>query len=221
MLTLSLRLAAALPLLGVASVALSAPVPFQADPFTDVPNNHPYYEAIDFMRTQSVVRGYLDGSFKPLNRINRAEMAQLITNPLFLNAEGLTECSNASSSEGVPVNPYSDVNKEIWYARPICIAKARMLVDGYPDGTFRPGEPIIAAEAMKMIVNTFVSDLKNDPKNEHWYDAYWKHLADLDAIPTSVRRADQIMTRGEIVEMIYRTKLNGEKATTDTTTDVR
>jgi len=211
----SIRLAVAAPLLAISATALAAQMPFQTEPFTDVPTNHTYHEAIEYMRTQNVVRGYLDGTFRPQTRINRAEMAQLITHPLFLSPNTETECTGANSNEGIAMKPFRDVDVTAWYALPICVAKERMLVNGYPSGDYEPGSSINAAETMKIIVNTFVSDFKNDPTDEQWYAAYWKHLSDLKAIPASVKTADQIVTRGEVIQMIYKTKLAGGLNTTD------
>lgn len=202
-----LRSTAAVLLL--ATLPAAAQVPFSKDPFTDVPTNHPYYEGIEYFRSVNILRGYQDGTFKPGNRINRAEMAQLITSPLFINRKGLEDCStNALRADRPTAVVFKDVHKDIWFASPICIATKRGLVDGYPDRTFRPSEPIIAAEAAKMVINTFVSNFKADRTDDKWYQPYMERLRELKSLPKTVKSHDQIMTRGEVVEMIYRTRLN-------------
>ncbi|MDB4978280.1 MAG: hypothetical protein JWM56_466 [Candidatus Peribacteria bacterium] len=205
----------------MAPLAMAQTSPFSTAPFTDVSASSPYYVAIEYMRQNNVIRGYLDGTFRANARVNRAEMAQLLTNPLFLNNDGMSDCAVQNTTASDNTVFFTDVQASVWYATPVCIAKQKRILDGYPTGRFEPGNPIIFAEAAKMIVNTFVSDLKVSPTDEKWYTQYIQHLNDLKAVPTAVKTPDQIMTRGEIVEMIYRVKLNGGAKTTTSSTDVR
>ena len=51
--------------------------------FNDVPETDRFYKAIDFVKDNNIVSGYEDGSFKPDNPINRAELLKIIIESKF------------------------------------------------------------------------------------------------------------------------------------------
>jgi len=53
---------------------------------------------------------------------------------------------NIMVSEQVNASPYPDVDGERWSAGKIQWAKENDIVTGYPDGTFRPTQPVTRAE---------------------------------------------------------------------------
>ncbi len=110
---------------------------------------------------------------------------------------------------------FSDVSIDAWYALHVCFAKVKHLIDGYPNGTFQPAGYINFVEAAKIIDNVFALDIKNQETGELWYRPYVQRLSDLHAIPTSIKRFDQVMTRGEMAEIIFRLKADRQnKAST-------
>ena len=52
-------------------------------------------------------------------------------------------------------NPYSDVASGDWYNNAISTLTSMGILDGYPDGTFRPTEPITRSEFTKIAVSFF------------------------------------------------------------------
>lgn len=179
--------------------------PFSQDPFTDVSENHDSFRAIEFLRGQNVLRGYPDGTFKPDNRINRAEFVYLITNPFLLDITNLSDCIRKEELSESPTIYFSDVDREAWYAPSVCHAKDSKLIDGYPDGTFKPGDSINFVEAAKILSNTFaLQTIEED--GDRWFDPYVRELSDLRVIPTSIETFGQTVTRGEMAEMLYRLK---------------
>ena len=50
--------------------------------FSDLPRNHPYYREISLLSDFGIMNGYGDGSFKPENKITRAEYAVFLTRAL-------------------------------------------------------------------------------------------------------------------------------------------
>ncbi len=81
------------------------------------------------------------------------------------------------------------------------------IVNGYPDGTFRPTDPINFVEAAKVASKVLELHAQggaeggNDPR---WYTVYVLRLSERNSIPTSIKTFDQVLTRGEMAEMIYR-----------------
>ncbi|OGJ56383.1 hypothetical protein A2706_04095 [Candidatus Peribacteria bacterium RIFCSPHIGHO2_01_FULL_51_35] len=201
-------------LFALAGNTLAAPVPFTQEPFTDISQSHPYYDAIEYLRQNNIVRGYEDGSFKPDNRINRAEFVTMITNPFFLQGEKMHDCIAENNMQEDEYIFFPDVRRGAWYEQEVCIAKVKDLVNGYLDGTFKPGRPIIFAEAAKIVSNTFVLNVREE--GEIWYEPYVTELGDRNAIPTSIRALNGLLTRGEMAEILFRLKTqNNDKASTN------
>lgn len=162
----------------------------KADPFMDISGDSEFYSAVTDLKESGIVEGYKDGTFKPENTINRAEFVKILV--------------LASNKTVTGINCFDDV-KEEWFAPYICAAKEAGLVDGYPDGKFRPEQNINFAEASKIISNTFgLIKEQNDPNL--WYKNFVLSLEDYSAIPTSVLSFDEKITRAEMAEMIYRVR---------------
>jgi hypothetical protein len=183
---------------------------FSQQPFTDVPEGSTYYEGIEYLRTQNVLKGYLDGTFKAENRVNRAEFVKFIVNPFILDTNNLSNCipENVSGSSAIIFFP--DVARDAWYAPEVCYSKVKKIIDGYPDGTYRPAESINFVEAAKILSNVFSLQIEKKDTGEFWYRPYVQRLSDLNAIPTSIKRFDQTLTRGEMAEMVFRLKADRE-----------
>lgn len=193
---------------------------FAPNPFTDVPENSPYFEAIEHLRTNNVLKGYEDGTFRPDARVNRAEFVKLIANPYILNTERLNECLNQELEEDETTVFFPDVRRDSWYAREVCLAKTAQLIDGYPDGTYRPGAYISFVEAAKILGNTFVMQTNPEPGDDRWFMPYVNKLSEQRAIPTSIRHFDQTLTRGEMAEMLFRLKTNTTNRPSRTATQI-
>lgn len=197
---------AALLLSMAASALAQGTSPAFADkPFTDVPEGSTYYEGIEYLREGNVLTGYEDGSFKPNNRLNRAEFAKLIANPFIMRNVRVTDCLSENIPEDDDTVYFPDVRRDAWYAPAVCSVYVAKIVNGYDDGTYKPNRTINVAEAMKMLASTFAFDTKVEP-NDKWYMPYARALAERNAIPTSIVNFSEPITRGEMAEMLYRLK---------------
>ncbi len=202
------KTALTLGLLAQAVPALASPSAFTAKEFSDVPTSSTHYDAIEYLRQQNIVKGYEDGTFKPNELINRAEFAQLFTNPFFLTGSRVNDCVKKETSTGSSIVFFPDVKKTAWYADAICAAKVSSLINGYADGYYRPEQRIIVAEAAKIAARVFAIDVRRDEAGDpKWYTIYIKELGgSRNAIPSSIHSITQEMTRGEMAEMLYRLK---------------
>jgi hypothetical protein len=96
---------------------------------------------VDKLVAWGAVAGYSDGTFRPANSANRAEMAKIIAEAFDLTIPtDLTE------------KPFSDVPADAWFAPYVAAVKTAGIVSGYSDGTFRPANSINRAEALKMAI---------------------------------------------------------------------
>lgn len=199
-------LAVALFVSTMASAALAQTSPaFAEKPFTDVPENSAGYEGIEYLRNGNVLTGYEDGTFRPDNRLNRAEFAKLIANPFILKNARVNDCLRENIDEEDTTVFFPDVQKDAWYAASVCVVRVGKIVNGYDDGTYKPNRTINVAEAMKMLASTFAFDTKIEP-DDAWFMPYARALAERNAIPTSITNFSDPITRGEMAEILYRLK---------------
>ena len=108
--------------------------------YSDVAAKNWFNKAVASMTAGEYVEGYPDGSFLPNQKITRAEFVTIVVR--FLEGERDAE------------NPFTDIDSH-WAKKYILSAVDAGWIDGYPDGTFRPQEPIKRDEAMK-IMNTIL-----------------------------------------------------------------
>lgn len=176
----------------------------QASTFSDLPSNHDYYDAVTYLVAEGVVTGYPDGTFRPDQTVSRVEALKFIF-------EGIRE----AVSEGKL--PFPDVSASEWYGRYLYTAYEKGVVDGYPDGTFRPTNTVNKAEFYKILFNGMGVDVNpnvsgtpfKDVTEEDWFAPYVYYAKDLGVIDSSVRTLEPSkgMSRGEVAYAIYRLML--------------
>ncbi len=185
-------------------------IPQESASFTDVPLNSPYYNAVQYLKTAGIVGGYPDGSFKPNNLINRAEFTKIIVGATRRQPDNGLCLETFAQADGSYTDMFTDISSSsgaqgpVWYLNDLCYAKVEKLISGYPDGSFKPANNINFVEAAKIIDNGF--QLYGDGAASPWYAVYVNILAYHKAIPQTINRFDQHITRGEMAEMIYRLK---------------
>ena len=109
------------------------------------------------------VIGYTDGNVKPTGNITRAEVATIFFR--MLDEDVRTENSTKENS-------FSDVNAGDWFNHAVSTMAAMGVINGYPDGTFRPNAPITRAEfatlASRFDMDGDASDTIFKDIYEHW-----------------------------------------------------
>lgn len=204
----------------MAPVALAQTTAFADKPFTDVKTGSSYFDAVEYLREGKVLTGYPDGTFKPTNSLNRAEFARLIANPFILRNARVTDCINENVDEDSETVLFPDVDRDEWYAAAICVVRTSNIVNGYPDGEYKPERTINVAEGMKMLASTFAFDTKTEP-NDDWYMPYARALAERNAIPTSIDTFADPITRGEMAEILYRLKSDNQTKSSRTLSSIK
>ncbi len=207
----------ALPMLAQIHIVSSLVLPAfaQSDVFTDVYSAHVNTDAIEYLEDNKIVQGYDDGTFKPENRINRAEFTKIIVEAKYSDAE-IDKCISYNIGSNWSYVYFPDVPKAEWFAKYVCMAKLNGIIDGYPDGTFKPANFINFAEASKIIAESQDVAVDTSGTNNEWFAGYVKGLENEGAIPSSVQFFDKDITRGEMAETIWRVKANVADKVTNT-----
>jgi hypothetical protein len=172
--------------------------------FTDVTVDSPYYAALNYLKTEGVISGYPDGSFKPDKTINRGEFVKLIVGAVGYDVSTAPSGFDLYSATGIN---FSDVQDGAWYNPYLRKAVELAVIGGYSDGTFRPTLEINFAEASKIIVVSTSGDIADAGyASDDWYHKYVNVLEQKHAIPTTILNFNSKITRGETAEILYRLK---------------
>ncbi len=163
------------------------------DPMYDI-YGHKYEDAIWHVYNNGIVQGYEDGSYKPDNKINRAELLKIIVEAKY----------DKSAFEGyADQSCFDDVPANTWFTPYVCFAKAEGIVEGYDDGAFRPDQEIIFVEALKIAWIGFDFEFDYED-NDIWYSNYVATAGNKKLIPIDVDSFDEKYTRGQMADMIMR-----------------
>jgi hypothetical protein len=167
---------------------------FVSAEFVDVDSSHQYSEAIEYVEALNIIEGYADNTFQPENTINRAEFIKIIVESKY-SSEEISGCDLAIYS-------LVDVANDSWFATHVCVALEEGMVNGYSDNTYKGGDEINFVEASKII--SLSQGLELESSEDPWYKAYVTYLGEEQAIPLDIDSFDQLITRGEMVEMMFR-----------------
>jgi hypothetical protein len=131
---------------------------------SDVVYGTTQYEQYKYLKDQEIIEGYSDGTFKPDDYINRAEVAKII-NEAFLDKVDYEE------------NCFEDVSAGEWYEEHICSLKEKGVVQGVGDGAkFEPSRTVNLVEAYKIIFETMEeSRVFEDLGGADWYEPYLEY----------------------------------------------
>ena len=181
---------------------------FQAkaeDIFKDVGRSNINKEAIEFIKWSWIADWYEDLTFRPDNKINRAEFLKIaLKSNKDFDEKKMQECLDAKNNVNHDYVYLSDVTLDKWYAPYVCLAYETKVIKWYPDGTFKAENEINFTEMAKIIVNTQWIELWTSSVWEEWYKAYVDALSRKKAIPISIKTVDHKVTRWEMTESIYR-----------------
>lgn len=160
-----------------------------------------------------ISEGYIKGELvngelviNPDRPITRAEFVVVLTKAK------TTKTSDSAKS-------FSDLKENSWYSEAVEIATSNGIINGYPDGTFKPNNPITRAEASAIISNSNnlnqednlkkLDNVKefNDISKNHWYynSVMLCRLFDIiSGYPDGSFRPGNNITRAEAFVMIYK-----------------
>jgi len=162
-------------------------------------NKFSTFTIIDLEGThKAYINGYPDGLFGPERPITRAEMAAILSRVFDIKKE-----------QSVPV--YSDIKASNWASDGITKATQMGLMNGYPDGQFRPEDKITRAE-MASVASRILGSGSDEGGGVSYSDisGHWASAAiiqvsaagKLRGYENGMFRPDQMLTRSEAVVLI-------------------
>ncbi|WP_260272641.1 S-layer homology domain-containing protein [Propionibacterium freudenreichii] len=114
-------------------------------PFSDMAPSDEYYKEICWLQSKGIATGYDDGTFRPLDDVNRDAMAAFLYR------------FNASPDFTAPTtSPFRDVTTGQQFYKEMAWLSDKGISTGWPDGTYRPVTPV-ARDAMA----AFIYRMKN------------------------------------------------------------
>ena len=164
--------------------------------FSDVYPDHWAFEWIEAIAAADLTSGYPDGTYRPENRVTRAEMAVFL-----LNALGITPGP-------LPLVPsFNDIPGH-WAETFIEELKDQGITGGYPDGTYRPENRVTRAEmAVFLLKGIGVTPPPIDGSHPfsdiegHWAEIFIEELEDqgiTGGYPDGTYRPENRVTRAEM-----------------------
>ena len=144
------------------------------------------------------VNGFPDGGFHPTEGLTRAQVCAIFYRLL----QDKTLPAGAAAS-------FSDLSTSHWAYTEISVMAARGIVNGYPDGTFRPEGQITRAELLKMAACFFELTAASSGYSDaatHWAQPYIA-FAELHGwiapgTPGALLQPDEVITRAETVSIV-------------------
>ncbi|HOP93990.1 MAG TPA: Ig-like domain-containing protein [Acetivibrio thermocellus] len=109
--------------------------------FTDMSEKDWFYNAVKYAAEENLIKGFEDGTFKPYNNMSRQDAAvlaaQLFDVDFFIGAEDY----KFEDEDTFPEYSFQSIKN----------LASHGIVQGYPDGTFKPFNLITRAEAVRML----------------------------------------------------------------------
>ena len=117
------------------------PTPEPNKTFSDLEDGAWYLEAVEFVSSEGIIRGYDDGRFGPYDTLTRG---QLIT--MLWRIQGKPSASTNTQ-------PFDDVDYSDYYGNAIRWARATGVASGYGNNTFNPEASITREEIAVVLAN--------------------------------------------------------------------
>ncbi len=188
--------------------------------FSDLPAGYWATDAIEACRVAGIVGGFPDGTYRPNLPVGRDQVAVYLSRAV------------AGGDDLVPEGPshasFSDVPTGHWAYRYIEYAKAKSIVNGYPDGRYYPRSAVNRAQlatflARSMVVPSGDEGLESyqapetptfaDVPTSHWAFRYVEFLAErgvASGYPDGGFQPDRLCSRAELAVYIARSFAIGE-----------
>ncbi len=171
----------------------------ESNPFTDT-KGHWALASIRYLKARGIIAGFADGTFQPNGKVTRAQLAVML-----VRAKGLKVSVQ-------PKQDFKDVPSSYWAAKEIAAAREAGIINGYPDGTFAPSQPVTREQIAGMVSKAFaVEPIRPDQEftdiQQSWAKTAIINLAKAGIIggyPNHTFLPKQSATRAEVSVILAR-----------------
>lgn len=171
-----------------------------ATTFTDA-EKIKHSDAANLLSDLGIAKGYSDGSYKPEKTVTRAEMAAFICRMLL--GEGYETITNT----GVTTK-FKDVASNHWAAGVINYCYANLgIINGYPDGTFKPDNTVNTVEAATMLLKVLGYNKENEFAKD-WSATVMRTAQEAGLLADVNLAAKTGLARDSAGQMIYNAMMN-------------
>ncbi|SHH68802.1 S-layer homology domain-containing protein [Caloranaerobacter azorensis DSM 13643] len=109
---------------------------------------------------------------------------------------------------------FHDLKTTDWFYETVDVLTSQGLIDGYPDGTFRPNDSILVSEFITLVVRIKDKSVKNGTLI--WYKPYVDRAKELGLVlDGEFDTYERNITRGEMAKIIYRALSSEEQVSSD------
>lgn len=188
-------------LFGALTILLTAAPIAHASP-ADI-QGHWAESAIRTLVQSETINGYPNGTFKPDQSITRAEFAKILSKAYAIKPTGEIGFKDANTH---------------WAKDSIAALAQNKIINGYPDGTFKPERPISRAEMVTMLARLiklgnpeekFTMEMEQsfpDIKSDFWAFCHVEIAARLGILPAHYQpefQASRLASRADTAWMVY------------------
>lgn len=174
--------------------------------FTDVPTNHQFFSEITWLKRQGITTGYPDKTFRPLESVERGAVAAF-----FYRMAG------SPAYTPPKVSPFKDIPTNHQFYKEIAWLSSKGITTGYPDGTFRPKDPVSRAAMAAFFYRMSGSPQFDNPSwppfwdytNRHQFAkeiAWLKETGITTGYPDRSFRPEEPISRAAMAAFLYRYK---------------
>ena len=177
-------------------------------PKTEIKKNDPITPVgppkLNYEDHYAYIVGYPDGLVHPEKNITRAEVATIFFRMLL---------DESREYFWAQENDFSDVAAADWFNNAVSTLANANLINGYPDGSYRPNNNITRAEFATIAIRFFLDeDVEIEENNlsdvkDHWAEANINlayALGLIEGYPDDTFRPDQLITRAEAMTIVNR-----------------
>ena len=170
---------------------------FNVMAYSNVPNSSTAYEAIETLSVLDILTGFEDNTFKPEDKVTRAQMAAIICRASGYNY-GETATQGSTSFTDVPVGH--------WATAYIEMAESMGIINGYGEGLFGPEDEVTYDQAVKMIVCALGYQKKAEAmvkEGQNPFPTAYNAIANQKGITNGVAKTAGGASRATIAELVY------------------
>jgi len=176
----------------VAPTALAGSIQFK-----DVKDSEIYKDGIEYLANQGLINGHPDGTYKPHDTINRAEIVKILIETKAIYSDG-----GRVASEFYTPGCFPDVQAGAWYEGYVCLASDLGWVQGYQDGTFKPEQAVSFVEALKIVYKSY--EFEYDSNDAPWYRDLVEQASENNYIPHTISSFNDGLQRNKMADLVTR-----------------